>query len=555
MDNDFDMVGDTDSIQSDAVDTDISDDFGSNDISDNVGEDMNADTADNISDDSGSDLNGNLNADVNDDSEVEQNLDVDTGINEGDVASDDTGGDHGADTDISDNVEEDLNSSTDEGISTVTDNDLSENSNADVYDNSGEDLNAEVGDDISDDGDIAEDMSDIQGADADISDNAGENLEAIAVEEINEVTDNDLNGSLNAAESDSTVDDLSVDLDNSNISEDVVANGEDINITEENGSIENGDTDLDDNIEENAELDVASDDGVDLNDGMADIHDDEAAVSASDSAGEDLNTEEANGIKANAEDWQPDEIVDISHGESDSDFGDEKSISSDLTPSDIQADIEALEQEISDDANSLDGKYEEQTDLSYVNDEYSNDEEPNITSEISSETPSYDTADVNDSESMELPDDSDGFLEQERLGEILSGFKQENWDKLTSGEQKEAIGQLADYNADVLGIKNKPNIVYYNNEDPGDYGYSLEGEIGINEYTMGDSNETADTIAHEYRHQYQREQSQNPQSELDLKFRDNFENYIRPEDDFQGYQDQILESDAREYAQRLKDRI
>ena len=72
---------------------------------------------------------------------------------------------------------------------------------------------------------------------------------------------------------------------------------------------------------------------------------------------------------------------------------------------------------------------------------------------------------------------------------------------------------------------------------------------------MGDSAETADTIAHESRHCWQHERADNPQIEEDYEFRENFDNYIRPEDDFYEYQNQPVEVDAREYAQNVRDAI
>ena len=43
---------------------------------------------------------------------------------------------------------------------------------------------------------------------------------------------------------------------------------------------------------------------------------------------------------------------------------------------------------------------------------------------------------------------------------------------------------------------------------------------------IGDSAETADTIAHESRHCWQHERADNPQTEEDYEFRENFDNYI-----------------------------
>lgn len=106
-------------------------------------------------------------------------------------------------------------------------------------------------------------------------------------------------------------------------------------------------------------------------------------------------------------------------------------------------------------------------------------------------------------------------------------------------------------------IENKPNIAYYNNEAPGDYGgYAASNNtIYINRFNMGDAAETADTIAHESRHCWQHERADNPETEQDYQFKVNFEDYVRPEDDYRAYKNQIVESDARDYAAGITDMI
>ena len=72
---------------------------------------------------------------------------------------------------------------------------------------------------------------------------------------------------------------------------------------------------------------------------------------------------------------------------------------------------------------------------------------------------------------------------------------------------------------------------------------------------MHDAAETADTISHEYRHKYQHERAEKLETERDLAFKDGFDNYIRAEDDYQGYKEQLVEADARAYAQAVKEQI
>lgn len=141
--------------------------------------------------------------------------------------------------------------------------------------------------------------------------------------------------------------------------------------------------------------------------------------------------------------------------------------------------------------------------------------------------------------------------------ENLGAFEQNKWDNLSQVEKEQAVEKLRDSIAEELQLENKPNIAYYNNEDPGDYGgYAAStNTIYINRYNMGDAAETADTIAHESRHCWQHERADNPQTEQDYQFKENFDAYVRPEDDFYEYQNQPVEADARDYAQNVKDAI
>lgn len=160
-------------------------------------------------------------------------------------------------------------------------------------------------------------------------------------------------------------------------------------------------------------------------------------------------------------------------------------------------------------------------------------------------------------EGNDIPGETNYFIDEAKASEILSPFKQEKWEQLSVQEQKQAIEKLADYNAEILGVEDKPRIVYYYAEDPCDYGgYSAkQNAIYINEYNMNDAAETADTISHEYRHKYQHERADKLETERDLEFKEGFDNYIRAEDDYRGYKEQLVESDARAYAQVVKEKI
>ena len=142
----------------------------------------------------------------------------------------------------------------------------------------------------------------------------------------------------------------------------------------------------------------------------------------------------------------------------------------------------------------------------------------------------------------------------EQLNSLLEGFTEDNWNNMELEGQKEQINGLFDYVNDVLGLENPPNIEYYNEPEKGNYGgYNpATNTLSINEYMLYDSNEAADTVAHELWHAYQHERASNPQSPKDFQYQFGFDNYIRPGDDFDGYQSQLVEAEARAFADQFK---
>lgn len=158
---------------------------------------------------------------------------------------------------------------------------------------------------------------------------------------------------------------------------------------------------------------------------------------------------------------------------------------------------------------------------------------------------------------QDIPHETNYFIDEARASEVLTKFNQSEWEKLTLREQKRAVEQLADYNAEILGVEEKPRIVYYRKEDANDFGgySSQQNAIYINEYNMTDAAETADTISHEYRHKYQHERAEKLENERDLAFKEGFDDYIRAEDDYYGYKNQLVEVDARDYATVVKEKI
>ena len=79
--------------------------------------------------------------------------------------------------------------------------------------------------------------------------------------------------------------------------------------------------------------------------------------------------------------------------------------------------------------------------------------------------------------------------------------------------------------------------------------------LHINEYMLYNSDEAADTIAHELWHAHQYECAINPQNARDYQYQYNFENYIPPELGQDAYEAQLVEAEARAFAAQFKDRL
>ena len=145
----------------------------------------------------------------------------------------------------------------------------------------------------------------------------------------------------------------------------------------------------------------------------------------------------------------------------------------------------------------------------------------------------------------------------EQLNSILDNFNESNWSDLTLEDQKQSITDLADYVAADTGNENPPEIVFSGDMPEGAYGgYNPStNTIKVNENMLDNSTEAADTIAHEMWHAYQQQEAMDPNSAKGQEYQEGFDNYISPEYDFEGYENQMVEAEARDYAQGFRDRI
>jgi len=145
----------------------------------------------------------------------------------------------------------------------------------------------------------------------------------------------------------------------------------------------------------------------------------------------------------------------------------------------------------------------------------------------------------------------------EQLDSVLDNFREENWGDLSLDEQKQSMTDLAACVASDTGNKNPPEIIFRDDMGEGEYGgYNPESNtLEINQNMLDDSSEAADTVAHEMWHAHQQQEAMDPSSEKGREYQEGFDNYISPEYDFEGYQNQMVEAEARDYAQGFKDKL
>ena len=158
----------------------------------------------------------------------------------------------------------------------------------------------------------------------------------------------------------------------------------------------------------------------------------------------------------------------------------------------------------------------------------------------------------------EMPNDQPGEdLNDTGSDAVLDNFQESKWSDLSLEEKKQSMAELADFVAADTGNANPPEIAFSDDMADGTYGgYSPEtNRIEINVNMLGDSTEAADTIAHEMWHAYQEQASKDPNNPRAGDYQEGFDNYISPEYDFEGYENQMVEAEARDYAQGFKDRI
>ena len=151
------------------------------------------------------------------------------------------------------------------------------------------------------------------------------------------------------------------------------------------------------------------------------------------------------------------------------------------------------------------------------------------------------------------------------MGEIFTDEVISNWENLSVKERNAYLNEYYAQAGQALGIDTKGVYVadLYEIEGYGTQGVNRgDGYLGIDIRLVADPSqlgELLNTTTHEMRHQLQFDACRNhdtfpdiPQETLD-QWEYEFTNYIDPSYDFEGYESQAVETDARAFAEEVVD--
>lgn len=167
--------------------------------------------------------------------------------------------------------------------------------------------------------------------------------------------------------------------------------------------------------------------------------------------------------------------------------------------------------------------------------------------------------DVNMDEVEELTRSYADKVEPQRMAEIFAAMRR-NYETLS--------GQMVSYMTEILGLTDEPEIIYSPKEQMsslnalgectkrrgGDL-IRINGERA-NQYNIG---RQIETIAHECWHSYQHMISDIKEGTVQESrqglYSYNFKNYVKPETDFETYQNQLVEREARCFASMVREKL
>ena len=132
----------------------------------------------------------------------------------------------------------------------------------------------------------------------------------------------------------------------------------------------------------------------------------------------------------------------------------------------------------------------------------------------------------------------------------LQEFNDDVWTEKTIESKKESIDRFVNcIGKDILDLDEIPPVELFEGEsyELGAYIYPAN-RIEVNQELLNDPSKLLNSLAHEMRHAYQHKRAILLETRLDYLYKYNFEHYIAPSSFFMLYQNQLVESEARAFA-------
>lgn len=161
-----------------------------------------------------------------------------------------------------------------------------------------------------------------------------------------------------------------------------------------------------------------------------------------------------------------------------------------------------------------------------------------------------------DARVSEEPEGQENICEWFSLDEIVDFFEPEIFEQLSMEERYYIVDMLKDKLCGELRLESPPEMIVGEFEDEVIHGYydSELNVIVVNSSLFQDGMQLCKTITHEIRHAWQEQRVNLPeeqQTAFDKALKENLENYICPEDNYREYRIQLVEMDARGFADEL----
>ena len=210
--------------------------------------------------------------------------------------------------------------------------------------------------------------------------------------------------------------------------------------------------------------------------------------------------------------------------------------------------------------------------LGHVEDEVLNDDiEPqqydhNSKEEVLSDDRKYQQHDIDFLFNFKINRPNQKFMES-NIGEIVEKIDVEKmrgiFDLYYDEDRESGDKAMAEYLESVLGIDDGPEIVYVQQQEPGDLGVFLKEENKIELYTPPlDSSQTdisgftaGLTLAHELWHAYQYKKTKEDTTNQAYLYIQNFSHYIHPTISYSEYANQLIEYEAKAFSQCLLEMV